>query len=153
MFHFWLILLSAKEVCILRPHRAGPAAGTIHMEIQRGGARVNAQWGVNMQQRIIHIKFRMDQAGLSVKDLEPVIGQPNRVYEVLNHKSPLTLRMIRKWQGLAIHANSPTLCQRRGSACRDAHGAIRGCMKFFVELLAYVEGVGATARLWLFKPA
>ena len=75
------------------------------MEIQRGGARVNAQWGVNMQQRIIHIKFRMDQAGLSVKDLEPMIGQPNRVYEVLNHKRPLTLRMIRNLnRGLGISA-------------------------------------------------
>ena len=105
MFDFWLILLSAKEVRILRPHRAGPAAGTIHMEIQRGGARVNAQWGVNMQQRIIHIKFRMDQAGLSVKDLEPMIGQPNRVYEVLSHKRPLTLRMIRNLnKGLGISA-------------------------------------------------
>jgi hypothetical protein len=57
MFHFWLILLSAKVVRILRPHRAGPTAETIHMEIQRGGSRVNAQWGVNMQQRIIYIKF------------------------------------------------------------------------------------------------
>ena len=51
------------------------------------------------------IKFRMDQAGLSVKDLEPMIGQPNRVYEVLNHKSPLTLRMIRNLnKGLGISA-------------------------------------------------
>ena len=60
------------------------------------------------------IKFRMDQAGLSVKDLEPMIGQPNRVHEVLNHKRPLTLRMIRKWQGLAIHANRPKLCPSVG---------------------------------------
>ena len=29
MFHFWLIFRSAKEVRILRPHRAGLAAGTI----------------------------------------------------------------------------------------------------------------------------
>ena len=51
------------------------------------------------------IKFRMDQAGLSVKDLEPMIGQPNRVYEVLNHKRPLTLRMIRNLnKGLGISA-------------------------------------------------
>ena len=57
MFHFWLILLSAKEVRILRPHRAGPNAETSHIEIQDGGARMNAQWGVNMQQRIIYIKF------------------------------------------------------------------------------------------------
>lgn len=41
------------------------------------------------------IKFRMDQAGLTVKDLVPMIGEANRVYEVLNHKRPLTLRMIR----------------------------------------------------------
>ena len=51
------------------------------------------------------IKFRMDQAGLTIKDLEPMIGQPNRVYEVLNHKRPLTLRMIRNLnKGLGISA-------------------------------------------------
>lgn len=51
------------------------------------------------------IKFRMDQAGLSIKDLEPMIGQSNRVYEVLSHKRPLTLRMIRNLnRGLGISA-------------------------------------------------
>jgi HTH-type transcriptional regulator/antitoxin HigA len=42
------------------------------------------------------IKFRMEQGGLTVKDLEPIIGRSNRVYEVLNHKRPLTLAMIRR---------------------------------------------------------
>lgn len=42
------------------------------------------------------IKFRMEQSGLSVKDLEPIIGKSNRVYEVLNRKRPLTLAMIRR---------------------------------------------------------
>src|SRR5499426_1478844 len=42
------------------------------------------------------IKFVMDQRGLTVKDLEPMIGRANRVYEVLSHKRPLTLRMIWK---------------------------------------------------------
>ena len=42
------------------------------------------------------IKFRMEQSGLTVKDLEPLIGRSNRVYEVLNHKRPLTLAMIRR---------------------------------------------------------
>lgn len=47
----------------------------------------------------------VDQAGLSIKDLEPMIGQPSRVYEVLNHKRPLTLRMIRNLnKGLGISA-------------------------------------------------
>jgi HTH-type transcriptional regulator/antitoxin HigA len=40
------------------------------------------------------IKFRMEQSGLSVKDLEPMIGKSNRVYEVLSRKRPLTLAMI-----------------------------------------------------------
>lgn len=42
------------------------------------------------------IKFEMEQKGLTVKDLEPVIGKSNRVYEVLNRKRSLTLRMIQK---------------------------------------------------------
>jgi HTH-type transcriptional regulator / antitoxin HigA len=42
------------------------------------------------------IKFRMEQSGLTVKDLEPIIGRSNRVYEVLNRKRPLTLAMIRR---------------------------------------------------------
>ena len=51
------------------------------------------------------IKFRMDQAGLSVKDLEPMIGRSNRVYEVLARTRPLTLAMIRRLhKGLGIPA-------------------------------------------------
>jgi HTH-type transcriptional regulator / antitoxin HigA len=42
------------------------------------------------------IKFRMEQSGLTVKDLVPIIGRSNRVYEVLNRKRPLTLAMIRR---------------------------------------------------------
>lgn len=41
------------------------------------------------------IKFYLEQNGLAVKDLEPLIGRSSRVYEILNHKRPLTLRMIR----------------------------------------------------------
>ena len=53
------------------------------------------------------IKLVMEQRGLTVKDLEPMIGHSNRVYEILNHKRPLTLKMI--WnlhQGLGIPAES-----------------------------------------------
>ena len=42
------------------------------------------------------IKFQMDQKGLTPKDLEPMIGRMNRVYEILNYKRPLTLKMIWK---------------------------------------------------------
>lgn len=51
------------------------------------------------------IKFRMEQEGLGVKDLEPMIGRSNRVYEVLSRKRPLTLAMIRRLHhGLGIPA-------------------------------------------------
>lgn len=40
------------------------------------------------------IKFRMEQGGLTPKDLVPAIGRLNRVYEILARKRPLTLAMI-----------------------------------------------------------
>ncbi len=53
------------------------------------------------------IKFTMEQKQLSVKDLEPYIGRPNRVYEILNYKRALTSKMIwRLHQGLGIPAES-----------------------------------------------
>ena len=53
------------------------------------------------------IKFEMEQKGLTIKDLEPMIGKSNRVYEVLNHKRSLTLKMIWKLhQELGIPAES-----------------------------------------------
>ena len=45
------------------------------------------------------IKFHMEQNEMTPKDLEPVIGRMNRVYEVLNHTRPLTLKMIRNLHG------------------------------------------------------
>ncbi len=42
------------------------------------------------------IKFRMEQAGMTVKDLVPYIGPLNRVYEVLSYKRSLSLSMIRR---------------------------------------------------------
>lgn len=53
------------------------------------------------------IKFEMERRGLGVKDLEPMIGKSNRVYEILNHKRSLTLKMIWKLhEGLGIPAES-----------------------------------------------
>jgi len=41
------------------------------------------------------ILFRMEQQGLTRKDLEPIIGSRSRVSEVLNRKRTLSLEMIR----------------------------------------------------------
>lgn len=51
------------------------------------------------------IKFMMEQKGLTPKDLQPMIGRSNRVYEILNGTRPLTLAMIwRLHKGLGILA-------------------------------------------------
>lgn len=53
------------------------------------------------------IKFRMEQEGLTAKDLVPMIGRVNRVYEVLNRKRALTTNMMWKLhEGLGISAES-----------------------------------------------
>ncbi len=53
------------------------------------------------------IKFRMEQKGMTPKDLVPMIGRINRVYEVLSRKRPLTLAMIQRLHNeLGIPAES-----------------------------------------------
>lgn len=53
------------------------------------------------------IKFQMGQRGLTVKDLEAMIGRSNRVYTVLNRVRPLILPMIwRLHKGLGIPAEA-----------------------------------------------
>lgn len=62
---------------------------------------------IDLPDPIEAIKFRMEQSGLSIKDLEPIIGRSNRVYEILNRKRALTLPMIRKLhRALGISAES-----------------------------------------------
>lgn len=52
------------------------------------------------------IKYWMESRGLTRADLEPYIGSRARVAEVLNHKRPLSLAMIRRlYSGLGIPAS------------------------------------------------
>ena len=60
------------------------------------------------------IKFRMEQQGLSRKDLEKILGTRTRVSEVLNRKRGLSINMIR-----ALH-------EKLGISAEILIGAIRG---------------------------
>lgn len=51
---------------------------------------------IDLPDPISAILFRMEQQGLSRKDLEPMIGTRARVSEVLNHKRDLSIEMIRR---------------------------------------------------------
>ena len=52
------------------------------------------------------IKFRMEQNGLTAKDMTAYLGSPSKVSEVLSGKRPLSLTMIKKLhKGLHISAD------------------------------------------------
>jgi HTH-type transcriptional regulator/antitoxin HigA len=55
-----------------------------------------AHYPVDPPDPIEAIKFRMEQQGLSRKDLEPLIGTRTRVAEVLNRRRSLSIGMIRR---------------------------------------------------------
>jgi HTH-type transcriptional regulator/antitoxin HigA len=65
------------------------------------------QYPMEFPDPIAAIKFEMERRGLKAADLEPMIGRRNRVYEVLNYKRSLSLKMIwRLHQQLGIPAES-----------------------------------------------
>jgi plasmid maintenance system antidote protein VapI len=101
---------------------------------------------MNLPDPIEAIRFRMEQQGLTIKDLEPMIGRSNRVYEVLNGERRLTLNMIRRLRkGFGIPAEV-LIGRDEGfglAACRVAPSARlvlprnncrRGCFRFFSRL-------------------
>ena len=74
-------------------------------------------WRVSPPDPIEAIKARMQQRGLTRRDLEKVLGSKSRVSEVMNRKRPLTMEMIRRLHSkLGIPAESliqPTIRRRR----------------------------------------
>ncbi|HRK70786.1 MAG TPA: helix-turn-helix domain-containing protein [Micropepsaceae bacterium] len=55
-----------------------------------------AQFPMDTPDPIDAIKFRMEQMGLTRKDLEDALGSRARVAEVLNRKRDLSINMIRR---------------------------------------------------------
>ena len=86
-----------KEVEALMPARAGtPQGERLDVLVTLVEAYEKKHYPFELPDPVEAIKFRMEQSGLAPKDLVPMIGQINRVYEVLNRKRPLTLQMIRR---------------------------------------------------------
>ena len=51
---------------------------------------------IDLPDPITALRFRMEQAGLTPKDLIPYLGSKSKVSEVLGGRRPLSLAMIRK---------------------------------------------------------
>ncbi|MFK0573863.1 ImmA/IrrE family metallo-endopeptidase [Endozoicomonas sp.] len=111
------------------------------------------QFPTDLPDPIEAIKFRMDQQGLTQKDMKPFLGSASKTSEVLNGKRPLSLLMIRKLhKGLEIPAD--VLIQEKGALLPGTNGMVwnqfplaemkkRGCFSDFSgslhELKAYAE--------------
>jgi HTH-type transcriptional regulator / antitoxin HigA len=97
-----------KEIESLMSARLGtPDGNRLDVLVTLVEAWEKKRYPMELPDPIEAIKFRMDQAGLGPKDLVPMIGQLNRVYEVLARKRPLTLQMIRRLhRDLGIPAES-----------------------------------------------
>ena len=64
------------------------------------------------------IKFRMEQQGLTQKELIPYLGSQSKVSEILNRKRPLTLTMIRNLHG-GLEIPAEVLIQKEGASIPD----------------------------------
>jgi HTH-type transcriptional regulator / antitoxin HigA len=98
------------------------------------------------------LRFRMEQAGLSPRDLIPFIGGRAKVSEILSGKRPLTMQMAR-----ALHTNlgipADVLLQQPGGVLRSALDGVdwkrfpvaemakRGWIKRQPNLLAHTEEI------------
>lgn len=83
-----------------------------------------AHFPIGLPDPVEAIKFRMEQQGLTRKDLEPFIGSQSKVSEVLNRKRPLSVAMIRALRtGIDIPAE--VLLQAPGQHLKKTKAAKR----------------------------
>ena len=92
---------------IFQADEGTPEADEMEVLVTLVEAYENRQYPIGPADPVEAIKFRMDQQGLSAKDLEPFIGSSGRVSEVLSRKRSLSLRMVQRLHhGLNISYDS-----------------------------------------------
>jgi len=97
-----------KEIeALMTAERDTPEGERLDVLVTLVEAYENKHYRLELPDPIEAIKFRMEQKGMTPKDLVPMIGRINRVYEVLNRRRPLTLAMIQRLHSeLGIPAES-----------------------------------------------
>jgi len=106
------------EIDVLMDAASGTLAGDrLDILVTLVEAYEAKHWRIDPPDPIAAIELRMQQRGLTRRDLEKILGSKSRVSEVLNRKRPLTLEMIRRLHVLwGIPAESlirPTTRKRR----------------------------------------
>jgi HTH-type transcriptional regulator/antitoxin HigA len=79
----------------IEPQPSTPEADELQLLALVIEAYEKERWPIDLPDAVDAIRFRMDQQGLTKRDLEPFIGGRARVAEVLSGKRALSVRMIR----------------------------------------------------------
>jgi HTH-type transcriptional regulator/antitoxin HigA len=97
-----------KEIeTLMTAERDTPRGERLEVLVTLVEAYENKHYPLDLPDPVEAIKFCMEQKGMTPKDLVPIIGRINRVYEVLSRKRPLTLAMIQRLHSdLGIPAES-----------------------------------------------
>lgn len=97
-----------KEIeTLMQARRNTPEGDRLDVLVTLVEAWERKHYPLDLPDPIEAIKYHMEQNELAPRDLIPFIGSRNRVYEVLNRKRPLTLKMIQRLHaGLRIPAES-----------------------------------------------
>lgn len=97
-----------KEIeTLMAAERDTPAGERLDVLVTLVEAYERKHYQFDLPDPVAAIKFRMEQKGMTPKDLVPMIGRINRVYEVLSRRRPLTLAMIQRLHSeLGIPAES-----------------------------------------------
>lgn len=92
---------------LMTAKRGTPEGDTLDVLTTLVEAYEAKQFPLDLPDPVEAIRLVMEQRNLTAKDLVPYIGRANRVYEILNHKRPLTMEMAWKLhKGLGIPAES-----------------------------------------------
>lgn len=97
-----------KEIeSLMAAERNTPEGERLDVLVTLVEAYEDKRYPLDLPDPVEAIKFRMEQKGLTPKDLVPIIGRINRVYEILSRRRPLTLAMIQRLHSeLGIPAES-----------------------------------------------
>lgn len=101
-------LRTLKEIeGLMMARRNTPKGDRLDVLVTLVEAWETRHYSLDLPDPVSAIRHHMEQNGLAPKDLIPYIGGRNRVYEVLNRKRALSLKMIwRLHKGLGIPAES-----------------------------------------------
>lgn len=89
--------VALKEIeALMAAERDTPEGERLDVLVTLVEAYENKHYRLDLPDPVEAIRFRMEQKGMTPKDLVPMIGRINRVYEVLSRRRPLTLAMIQR---------------------------------------------------------